>query len=244
MAKHIFRFIGHLGKDGKWVLRRDECHHISKVLRIPPGSIIEVTDGTGRWTQGILEVISKDEAVVMAAEDFVDPRPQYQLAIALAATKSKGIDDILPSIVELGVDHIFVCQTQSGGAYTLTEKAYARWLKIVEEALKQCKRCWLPQLTVCKHPKDLVENSFFRLSQNKYFCDSSCTESLMTTRFLCGDTIIMLGNEHGLDDATIDLLRSRGCVGTRLTDHILRAGTAAIAATTIATLRRNALQHS
>ena len=242
MTKHIFRFLGVPDCEPMWLIEREEHHHLQKVLRLPVGCQVEVMDGVGHWVEGVIDTIGKSQTTVSARHHFFEPPHKFQLKICLAGSKSKIIDETLPSIVELGADQIIVFQTCSGGAHTIEEKTYSRWLKIVKEALKQCKSPWLPQLTIYRSPQELVKSSFFSNIANNFFCDPASNASLLTTHFHCGDTIIVIGNEHGFDDETIDLLKSTGCMGVKLTEYILRAGTAAVAATTIAAMRRNSAE--
>ena len=242
MAKHIFRFLGEPVSESIWRISNGEHYHLRKVLRLEMGCQIEVMDGKGRWVSGIVENIGKDQTSLISKEVFFEGPQNKRLSLCLAGPKPRSVDEVLPSLVELGVDHLIILQSKSGGPHTIEEKNYTRWKKIIIESVKQCKRAWIPGLSIYKCLGEYTSSPFYTSSSNKFYCDHEGAESLLTTRFDCNDTIVVIGNEQGLDDETVEELKANEFREVKLTPYILRAGTAAIAATTIAAVRRDSLE--
>lgn len=154
MSKHVFRFFASRTAGTQWTLDAEDAHHALKVLRLPAGETVEATDGKGTLIRGTLLPTGKESADVanVAIIKSDDPGPdsgishRVQLELAVGALKPGDLDDVIPALVELGVDRISVFITEETGKNRIADKSVERWNRIIRTASKQSKRLWLPEL--------------------------------------------------------------------------------------------------
>ncbi len=229
---HRYRFIGSPLNDQHWQIVGEELHHLRKVLRLPVGEGVEVTDGHGSWAAGILEEVQSQVAMVVCQETQREPPPSPRLLIGIGALRPGAIDDILPSLVELGMHEIHIFSPVGAAKARIAEAALSRWSKIILASIKQCKRAWLPELHV--HPG--IDALIARTTDVplKWVLDPNGSRSLPeATHGRSGDRMAIIGSEAGLHHQELEKLTGAGFEPVTCGRHILRAVTAAIAAAAI-----------
>ncbi len=241
---HTFRFIGQRDAAGQWTVTGDELHHLAKVLRLSEGEAIEITDGAGRVATGTIQSIASKTAVLDLGQEVTVPAPKWPVRMLLGALKPGSFDDLLPDLIELGVDHVDVFVHQGDAKSRIAESAVARWQRIIVQAVKQSKRAYVPTLavhdtlfqclTVMPSPKG-VGHPLVVLAP-----DSSQPMPTVIATASSGMTIAC-GGEKGMNDEELRDLKRAGFVPTLLTKSILRATTAAVAAATLACVARDKL---
>ncbi len=114
-----------------------EAHHVRDVLRLKRGQRLQVTDGTGRFWEGVLTAVTRTAVVVALAGRHEEAPPPVPVTLAVALTK-KGLDDLVRKAVELGVARLVPIRT----AYTVKGLVPRpeRWQRIAIEAAKQSGR--------------------------------------------------------------------------------------------------------
>ncbi|HYX38924.1 MAG TPA: RsmE family RNA methyltransferase [Oligoflexus sp.] len=227
---HRFRFLGrHLGPQ-QWELLPDEWHHLLKVLRLPVGSELEIADGAGHVAQACLTHSGKNEGVfeVLQEDFFAAPAAAAQITLAIGALKPQSADDLLPYLIELGMDGIEVFASQSVDKNRMQDKVRERWDRIATAAMKQCKRPWVPVISWSDGLEVLIHKA--AAFPNRIFLDPEGEQNLARWQPLqAGPTLAVIGSEKGLDADEVLALREQGFVGCRIEGSILRATTAAIA---------------
>ena len=126
------------------VLDDDDRHHLERVVRVRRGDPVVVSDGRGRWREGVL-----------AADGVVEPTGAAQtsavqapaITIAFALTKGERPELAVQKLTELGVDRIVPFAADRSvvrweGARA--ESHVARLRRVAREAAMQCRRPWLP----------------------------------------------------------------------------------------------------
>ena len=121
-------------------------HHLTRVLRLPPGTEITVGDGAGQWRVARLSGSTLLEPV---GEVGADPRPDPPITIAFALVKGERPELTVQKLTELGADRIVpfvaersVVRWDSAKAARQRERLGA----IAREAAMQCRRTWLPDV--------------------------------------------------------------------------------------------------
>jgi 16S rRNA (uracil1498-N3)-methyltransferase len=239
---HTFRFLGELRPDQTWCLAGEEAHHFAKVLRLEVGTNVEVTDGRGDWGSGQVLSASAKEVVISAAQVQRQDQPRVLVEIAVGALKPGFVDEILPMLCELGVDRVHVFGQVGVSKARLGQKVHDRWQRIVAQSVKQCKRAWLPQVLEHDSVADLVRATtgdegvrvFLRAGT-----DAPLTSTI--TRISSGRILAVIGGEKGFDPSEELALIAAGFVPASLTQWILRAVTAAVAAAAALSLHRDQL---
>lgn len=236
--KHRFRFLGERLKGGQWQINPEDAFHMHKVLRLGPGSEIELADGLGSWCIGEISSLSQSSGIVTIKEEFFEDRPSAPLTLALACMRPSSFEELLPSLIELGVDKIAIFSQLHTDRKWLSEKVQARWQRIVAAAMKQCKRSYRPQLTVYNRLEEVLGDTEDQPS-NRFFLEPGAEQSLLTAPMLHAPSLLVIGSEKGLSPEEEVILARENFLAVQLGKNILRAYTACLAATTVASLKRD-----
>ncbi len=277
MSKHIFRFFASRTSDTQWTLDDEDAHHALKVLRLPAGETVEATDGKGTLVRGSLLPTGKESADITNASVMHTDGPvaglgivhRIRLELAVGALKPGDLDDVIPALVELGIDRISVFITEETGKNRLADKSIERWNRIIRTATKQSKRLWLPELATFDSIHDwlasLPEASETKDQNARWIFaepepdDCTETENIKTqtgfhavqgfskrTDGNSVDSPMMLtglvGSERGFSANEAQAVLKQGFMPVSLGPHILRARTAAIAAATMLAMAGHAVQ--
>ena len=132
------------------VLGKEEARHLQTVLRVKPGDKIQLFDGQGHTRTATVTVVEKNSLTLTTAEPVVS-HPQAPCAITLFVCISKGkhMDWTLEKAVELGVARIVPVISDRTIVRVDADDREAkadRWMRIAEEAARQCGRAWLPEI--------------------------------------------------------------------------------------------------
>ncbi|MGB1021865.1 MAG: 16S rRNA (uracil(1498)-N(3))-methyltransferase, partial [Synechococcus sp.] len=122
-------------------LERSEQHYLRRVLRCRVGDTIDVVDGCGSLWQA--QLISADALRVSVPADQIEPVRVPRLGLGLALIR-RGFEDALRMACELGVDEIQPLRADRSTPQA--EHRPERWATILQEAVEQCERLWLPTL--------------------------------------------------------------------------------------------------
>ncbi len=235
---HIFRFQGQRRGEQDWILLPDEWHHLLKVLRLDLGSPLEISDGRGWTAQAQLKSGGKHEGSFLLQDEAFVPgvSPEKQITIGLAALKPQSIDDIIPPLVELGLDRLLIFPYRGMAKNRLNEKVFERWQRIVAAAAKQCKRAWWPEVVWLESFEDFLEAG--RSYGYRLLLDPEGKQLLSDwLPDAAAGVLTAIGSEKGFSDEELRLLQAEGFQATRIEGAVLRAMTAALATTTL--LRHN-----
>jgi 16S rRNA (uracil1498-N3)-methyltransferase len=233
MSKHRFRFIGHLDADGSWHLSPEDAKHCQKVLRLEPGERIELTDGKGRWVEAEIDDLSGKTIDLNVTAEHEDSAKKNRTSLILGALKPSSFDEILPSIVEIGIDDIHLFIAGQSEKKRLSEKLTERWQRIILSAVKQSKRSWVPTLNCYKDLSTCLKE--MKPSGNCYLLHPSANIHLIKAPYHSNQsTYLFIGNEHGFNEKELAMLHESGCINVHIGGHILRATTACVAASSIA----------
>lgn len=244
--QHRFRFMGEMQTEGRWALRGDEALHLTKVLRLPVDTAVEVTDGLGRWALGVVGAISGKDVILVTEGSQLEPRHRLSLEFAIGALKPGAVDDILPALTELGIDHIHVFHQQDSAKARLQSKVVERWQRILVQSTKQCKRAWLPEIHQYDSVADFVEQvaSAGGMPPVDKVVLRGAAVDLALPRLMHlkqGRVIVVAGGEKGLSQGEEQTLLAAGYQPASLGPFVLRAVTAAVAAAATMSLYRTDL---
>lgn len=220
--------------DGTWRLVGEEAHHLVKVLRLEVGAAIEVTDGRGAWIEGLVtSTQGRDVKVKVLAAHEEAMRSSY-FVFGIGALKPGSVDDILPALTELGVDEVWVYQQVGGDKGRIQDKVTERWRRVIAQAVKQCKRAWLPALMIFPSVEAMLLAAKSRDAALVVLA-SGATESLKARleRERGRSVIVVAGGEKGLAPVEEQALATAGFEPAGLGVHVLRAVTAAVAAAAV-----------
>ena len=230
--KHLFRFHGRRSEDGVWELMDEEWHHILKVLRLSPGEAFEITDGKGWVSQASLDEVGKHKGSFTAKSETFHPQPprHSELTIGLGILKPQGIDEILPGLVELGVNRLILVPFLGMEKARVSEKLLDRWQRQIVAASKQAKAAWFPDLIVMKSFDAFLEAASDY--PERYLLDPE-GETNVLKGAAAGPILAVIGSEGGWHVTEVQKLEAAAFLKLRLNSNILRATTAVLATAAI-----------
>ncbi|PJB11531.1 MAG: 16S rRNA (uracil(1498)-N(3))-methyltransferase [Flavobacteriales bacterium CG_4_9_14_3_um_filter_40_17] len=209
------------------VFNSEESRHLVKVLRKKPGDAIWVTDGKGSLFTCEVELISSKNVSAKVLKQSIKNPEKYQLHLAIAPTKSTDrLEWFLEKATEIGIHRItpIICD-HSERTVLKTE----RLEKIVEAAMKQSLRCFLPKIDKPIPFKEFIaENT----SADKFVahCVDSKKKLLKNLLSPHRDVLILIGPEGDFSKKEIDLALTLGFEPASLGEKRLRTETAALVA--------------
>ncbi len=195
------------------LLADDDLHHLTRVRRLRDGDDLVLGDGVGRWRPARLAGAEPEVTGPVA----VAPRPSPEIGVAFALVKGQKPELVVQKLTELGVDRIvpFVA-ARSVVRWDAAKAGVAasRLAKVAREAARQSRRAWLPTV----EPVTTYAEVAARPGATR--ADEGGRPTSLAT------PLVMVGPEGGWDDA--ERLPDQPVV--TLSDAVLRAETAAIAA--------------
>ncbi|HHV65496.1 MAG TPA: 16S rRNA (uracil(1498)-N(3))-methyltransferase [Peptococcaceae bacterium] len=128
----------------------EELHHLINVLRLKPEDKIVGFDNSGRQWQGVIDIITEDEALCrIYAEEYPQVEAQTKVYIVMGLAKGEKIEWVIQKGTELGMTGFIPLQTQRSVVKLEGQKALqrvSRWQKIATEAVKQSRRVVEPEI--------------------------------------------------------------------------------------------------
>lgn len=126
-------------------LSEADRHHLERVLRLRPGTIISVGDGHGSWRLMGLDRVLQPLGGVYRVEPESSP-----ITIGVALTKGDKPELVVQKMAELGVDQIVLFASSRSVARWDADKvahSLSRLRRVVDSAVCQCRRAWSPTVT-------------------------------------------------------------------------------------------------
>ncbi len=210
-------------------LRPEEARHAAQVLRKRTGDEIDLVDGRGGWFKATIVDISKRgctvESRLLRRET---ERAGHTLTLLVAPTKNiDRFEWVLEKATEIGIDRIVPILTEHSERKRIRNDRLER---ILEGAMKQSLRAWLPELEelqtfetalMATHLNDLRLLAYLGADQTP----------LLANNYQPGDNVTLaIGPEGGFSPEEAKLARSTGYEFVSLGPHRLRTETAAITA--------------
>ncbi len=139
-----------VGEKSITIYDKSDLHHMIKVLRLSVGDEIDISD-TQQWEyRAKLTYLGEyeAEALILDKQKFA-AEPDVKLTLFQGIPKKGKMELIVQKAVELGVNEIvpvFMARTVVVDKGNFGKKIQ-RWQKVSDEAVKQCKRGIIPQVS-------------------------------------------------------------------------------------------------
>ncbi|MFJ5153518.1 16S rRNA (uracil(1498)-N(3))-methyltransferase [Streptomyces sp. NPDC088353] len=218
----------------EFVLEGPEGRHAVSVKRLRPGEDVVLTDGRGRWIEGVVKAAEgKDRLVVSDLASLVEEPPESpRITVVQALPKGDRGELAVETMTEVGVDAIVPWSasrsiTQWKGDRGL--KALGKWRATAREAGKQSRRVRFPEVADAATTKQvaalLAEADFAAVLHE------SGEERLATVELPAqGDIVLVVGPEGGVSPEELAQFRDAGAKAYVLGPTVLRTSTAGTAA--------------
>ena len=194
-------------------LCEEKLHHLKKVLRSKPNSLITATDGKGSW--GVFNF--SGNSLENVDEIRFEEERRHSLTIAISLTKSGKPDLAVQKLTEIGVDEIVLFPAEYSVPLWDRSKQLKnekRLKRVTHSALEQSKGIWLPQVTFV--------SSFLDVAALPGVAMADVSGGQVTASCTC----LAIGPEGGWSQSEYAVNLPKIC----LSDQVLRAETAAIVA--------------
>ena len=205
-------------------LERSEQHYLRRVLRCRVGDTIDVVDGCGSLWKA--QLISADALRVSVPADQIEPVRVPRLGLGLSLIR-RGFEDALRMACELGVDEIQPLRADRSTPQA--EHRPERWATILQEAVEQCERLWLPTLKpACKLAQWPNSSDPVAVGVTRRADTPALRDWLNQTTNCNGMVWLLVGPEGGWSNAEEQLSITREWQPVHLGSSILRSSTAAV----------------
>lgn len=206
-------------------LTTEQEHYLRRVLRLKVGDRFILCDGRGHsWIGELLENRARMLFPTPGGREI-----QLALTLLIALPKGNAFDEVIRCCTELGVAQI-VPVISDRTLLNPSDKKLDRWRRIAKEATEQSERQRVPPI---QDPLRLQEAIASVSQPKRYFCVARRDVPHLLTCPCLGDVVVATGPEGGWTHEEMELAIASGFELVSLGRGILRAVTAAIAATTI-----------
>jgi 16S rRNA (uracil1498-N3)-methyltransferase len=197
-----------------------DLRHLRTVLRLEVGAEVEVFDAQGfvaraKLLEGEIEVVETPRAAVERA--LVD--------VALPLLKGDRQDWVVEKLCELGVGTLVPLVSERAIIHELSAGKRGRYERIIEAACKQCGR---------NRPMLIAEPQQLAAIDTTRACMLDPRAETGLNALTREGMLLLIGPEGGFSDAETRWLVEQSVPRARLSDHVLRAETAAVAAAAVA----------
>lgn len=218
----------------EFVLDGPEGRHAVSVKRLRPGEDVVLTDGRGRWAEGVVKAAEgKDRLVVTDLEPVREEEPASpRITVVQALPKGDRGELAVETMTEVGVDTIVPwqasrCVTQWRGERGL--KALGKWRATAREAGKQSRRVRFPEVAdpaTTRQVGALLAGADFAAVLHESGETRLATAELPTA----GEIVLVVGPEGGVSPEELALFAEAGARPYVLGPTVLRTSTAGTAA--------------
>ncbi|MFJ3924091.1 16S rRNA (uracil(1498)-N(3))-methyltransferase [Streptomyces sp. NPDC090022] len=224
----------------EFVLEGPEGRHAVSVKRLNPGEDVVLTDGRGRWTEGVVKAAEgKDRLVVMDLHTVEEePEPAVRITVVQALPKGDRGELAVETMTETGVDAIVPwqasrCITQWRG--DRGAKSLAKWRSTAREAGKQSRRVRFPEVAEARSTKQVAALlAGADLAVVLHEDREAGSEPLATAALpAAGSIVVVVGPEGGVSPDELAAFAEAGARPYRLGRSVLRTSTAGTAATAV-----------
>ncbi len=217
-------------------LSETQSHYVKNVIRLKSGDKISLFNSlNGEWDATIL--IHKQNLTEFKVEKLSRPKKEENnLWLAFSPIKKVPQDMMLQKTTELGIQKFIPVLCERSVVREINTK---RSEKIVTEASEQSNRISVPKILKIQNLKSFLES--FPENGHLVFCDINCkTTDLKSILTVKNPICILIGPEGDFSTKERQLIVNHNkTISISLAKNILRAETAAIAATTILSFNLN-----
>ena len=217
-------------------LSESQSHYTKNVMRLKPGDKISLfNSSSGEWDASILT--QGKDLTEFKVEKLSRPQEEEgNLWLAFSPIKKIPQDMMIQKTTELGIQKFIplLCERS-----VVREINIERAEKISTEASEQSNRISVPEILKIQNLENFLKS--FPENGSLIFCDINCESSnLKNVLYKKDPTCILIGPEGDFSEHERQLIANhKKTISISLAKNILRAETAAIAATTILSYNLN-----
>ncbi len=219
-------------KEGNYFkLSIDDTYHITKVMRMNIGSLIEVVYLKKVYKSRIVELNPVRALIIEEIKAYNEM--EKKVTICQSLVKETKMDLVIQKSVELGAYSLIPMETKNS-IIKINKQDYTkkreRWQKIAKEASEQSKRNIIPEIENIMKIEEVCEKKYdlkILLSVNEM---SNSLKNVLQNYKKCDTIIIVIGPEGGFCKEEESLFIENGFISTSLGKRVLRTETVSITA--------------
>ena len=218
-------------------LTREQSHYVKDVMRLKTGDSFSVFNDQGEWN-AIIENYEKDGARIKILKKVRNKKSEKNVWLAFSPIKQNPLNFMIQKTTELGIQKFIpvICERS-----VVNDINIERIKKIIIESSEQSNRLSVPEITKKESLKNFLK--LFPKDGCIIFCDINSNKSNfrnILSKKIKGPVCILVGPEGDFSENERQLIieLNQTCP-LSLASNILRAETAAIAATTIVNFELN-----
>ena len=218
-------------------LTREQSHYVKDVMRLKTGDSFSVFNDQGEWN-AIIENYEKDGARIKILKKVRNKKSEKNVWLAFSPIKQNPLNFMIQKTTELGIQKFIpvICERS-----VVNDINIERIKKIIIESSEQSNRLSVPEITKKESLKNFLK--LFPKNGCIIFCDINCNKSNfknILSKKIKGPVCILVGPEGDFSENERQLIIELNQTSPlSLASNILRAETAAIAATTIVNFELN-----
>ncbi len=210
----------------------DHADHLLRVLRAREGQEFDIATGAIVRRGRIVGI--KEKRVEFELAEEIAPSPILALTLLLAIFKFDRMEWAIEKCTELGVSRIVPIITRRTDAHLAAAavKRAERWRRIARQAAEQSRRAAPPEIAEpIKLQEAVAQPAALRIVLAESERQTLLTDLLSSHEQ--GEIALAIGPEGGWTEDELNLFQKSGWSAASLGSTVLRAETAAIAATAI-----------
>lgn len=229
-------FPGNLEEGKSFKLEKKQSHYLKNVVRLKSGDKISLFNSeNGEWDSIIISHL-KDSTEIKVKKMSISKKKDNNLWLAFSPIKKINQDMMLQKTTELGIQKFIpiLCERS-----VVREINIERANKIVIEASEQSNRISVPEILKIQGLENFLKN--FPDNGNIIFCDINCEKNDLKNVLSKKNPICILVGPEGdfTENERQSIVDHKKAISLSLARNILRAETAAIAASTILSFQLN-----
>jgi 16S rRNA (uracil1498-N3)-methyltransferase len=228
------RFIADEVSNDRAALLGAHADHLVRVLRARVGQDFDIATGVAVRRGRITSV--KSDRVEFDLREEISAAALAEITLVLAVFKFDRMEWAIEKCTELGVSQIVPLISRRTDAHlaAASAKRVERWQRIARQAAEQSRRAAPPEIAT---PIQIAEALNFPAALRIVLAESeerTLLRDVVKSQAADGGIVLAVGPEGGWADDELQSFQQAGWISASLGTTILRAETAAIAATVIA----------
>lgn len=203
-----------------------------QVLRLQPGAVITLFDGSGlEWQAEVLNMSRSEVGVRLVSSQAVQRELRQDVTLAVVMPANDRMDGIVEKATELGAFAIQPLMSERSVLRLVGERAdkkVTHWQGVAVAACEQSGRTRVPRIAPVLSLNAWLQSLGTADDERRWLLSPTAAQPL-SAQAAAGRTLVLSGPEGGLSLAEEEAARARGFVAMQLGPRILRADTAPLA---------------
>jgi len=220
------------------VLSEDAANHVGRVLRMQPGQMIQLFDGSNQvFEASITQVDKKSVRVSLSEGVLTDNESPLNLHLGQVISRGEKMEFTIQKSIELGANTITPLFSERCGVKLdgeRLEKKLQQWQKIAIAACEQCGRNRIPEIRTAMQLEAWCAEQDDSLKLNLH---PRASHSINTLPLPVNHVRLLIGPEGGLSADEIAMTSGYGFTDILLGPRVLRTETTALTAITALQVR-------